>query len=372
MKKIIIIALGLLLILSGCTAKTDSNDKVVQKNKTKKSETGIMTKNQISSKYYKTVLPYKASKSRGLVVSNINSRYDINELETGLMRLSQNNYSPDNYLFQEGQYLTKATLTKWLSRKSKKNASGLNPADNGYGKSRNPIYLAHILEQDYLKKVDKDTVALGGVSIALAMNSVDYYQKEEYGDTYEQAISDSELLSKGKEMANTVLKRIRQTKGLSKVPVTIAIYKQGKRNAVIPGNYLAYSTTDDNSVGNWKTVNEKYYLLGSTDAASAHKTDNNNFKNFKADIEDYYPNYTGVVGRARYENNQLSELDIDIPLQFYGQAEIVGFTQYITDLVGKYLSKDADIQINITTSEGAAALITRSKGDSKAKAHIYN
>lgn len=372
MKKIMIAALGLLLILSGCAPKLDANDKVVQKNKTKKAEKGIMTKNQISSDFYKTVLPYKASKSRGLVVSNINSRYDINELETGLMRISQNDYSPDNYLFQEGQYLDKETLTKWLDRKSKKNSAGLNPTDNGFGENRNPIYLAHILEQDYLKKVDKDTVALGGISIALAMNSVDYYQKEEYGDTFEQAISDSELLSKGKSMANTILNRIRQTKGLGNVPVTIAIYKQGQRNAVVPGNFLAYSTTDNDNVGNWKNLNEKYYVLGSSEAAKKYKTDNDSFLNFKADIEDYYPNYTGVVGRARYENNQLSELDIDIPLQFYGEAEIIGFSQYITDLVGKYLPKDADIQINISTSEGPAALITRSKEDDKAVAHIYN
>ncbi|MCB2798412.1 CamS family sex pheromone protein, partial [Listeria monocytogenes] len=85
--------------------------------------------------------------------------------------------------------------------------------------------LAHILEQDYLKQTDKDTVAIGGISIALAMNSVDYYQKEKYGYTYEQPISDSELLAQGKEMSATVVNRIRQTKGLENVPVTIAIYK---------------------------------------------------------------------------------------------------------------------------------------------------
>lgn len=62
MKKLIIAALGLTLVLSGCAPKLDSNDKVVQKDDSK-AETGIMTKNQISSNYYKTVLPYKASKS---------------------------------------------------------------------------------------------------------------------------------------------------------------------------------------------------------------------------------------------------------------------------------------------------------------------
>ncbi|EKY3942281.1 TPA: CamS family sex pheromone protein [Listeria innocua] len=371
MKKLIIAALGLTLILSGCAPKLDSNDKVVQKDD-KKAETGIMTKNQISSNYYKTVLPYKASKSRGLVVSNIYSRYDINELESGLMRVSQNKYSPDNYLFQEGQYLDKETLEKWLDRKSEKNPNGLNPESNGDGKDRKPIYLAHILEQDYLKQTDKDTVALGGISIALAMNSVDYYQKEQYGDTFEQEISDSDLLAQGKEMSGNVLNRIRQTKGLENVPVTIAIYKQGPRDAVAPGNFLTYATANGDSLSSWKDVEEKNYVLPSTESAKDHKTDNDNFLNFKKAIEDYYPNFTGVVGRARYEDGQLAELSIDIPLQFYGQAEIIGFTQYVTDLVGQHIPKTADLQVNISTSDGPAALITRKANEDAATAHIYD
>ncbi|EUJ29194.1 lipoprotein [Listeria floridensis FSL S10-1187] len=256
-KKLIVVAASLLLILSGCAPKLSSDENVVQKDEEKKSETGIMTKNQISSNYYKTVLPYKASKSRGLVVSNIYSRYDINQLESGLMRLSQKEYSSDDYLFQEGQYLDKELLTSWLARKSSKNKEGLNPEDNGFGENRNPIYLAHILEQDYLKKNDKNSVSLGGISIALAMNSVDYYQKIQYGDTFEQDISDSDLLRKGEEMAQTILERVRKTKGLENVPVMISIYKQGQRDAVAPGNYMAYATANGDTLSNFKTVKEK-------------------------------------------------------------------------------------------------------------------
>ncbi|EUJ29193.1 hypothetical protein MFLO_11440 [Listeria floridensis FSL S10-1187] len=113
-------------------------------------------------------------------------------------------------------------------------------------------------------------------------------------------------------------------------------------------------------------------MLPSTEASSDYKTDNDNFLNFKADIESYYPNFTGVVGRARYEDGEMAELDIDIPLQFYGQAEIIGFTQYVTDLVGKHLPSGANIQVNISTSDGPAALITRDPSDKSAKAHIYD
>lgn len=58
-------------------------------------------------------------------------------------------------------------------------------------------------------------------------------------------------------MSATVLNRIRQTKGLENVPVTIAIYKQGARDAVAPGNYIAYATANGDSLSNWKDIDEK-------------------------------------------------------------------------------------------------------------------
>ncbi|MBA5760144.1 CamS family sex pheromone protein, partial [Escherichia coli] len=75
-------------------------------------------------------------------------------------------------------------------------------------------------------------------------------------------------------------------------------YKQGARDAVAPGNYIAYATANGDSLSNWKDIDEKNYVLPSTESAKDHKTDNDNFLNFKKAIEDYYPNFTGVVGRG--------------------------------------------------------------------------
>ena len=51
---------------------------------------------------------------------------------------------------------------------------------------KSPIYLAHILEHDYLIKGDNEKVSLGGVVIGLALNSVHYYQKVQYGQPLKQ------------------------------------------------------------------------------------------------------------------------------------------------------------------------------------------
>ncbi|MCQ5273443.1 CamS family sex pheromone protein, partial [Schaalia odontolytica] len=71
---------------------------------------------------------------------------------------------------------------------------------------------------------------------------------------------------------------------------------------MIPGNYFAYATVPANSTSadDWKNINEKYYLFPSDDAEKAHRDDEKTFENFKTDIEDFFPNYTGCIGRARY------------------------------------------------------------------------
>ena len=51
-----------------------------------------------------------------LVVSNLNTRYDMEEFENGLMRIAQTQFDPNDYLFQEGQMLDSSTITSWLNR----------------------------------------------------------------------------------------------------------------------------------------------------------------------------------------------------------------------------------------------------------------
>ena len=104
MKKQSILGMVLVLLLAGCAPRFDEEQEVVQDSKDKK-ETAIIPKYKISDEYYQTILPFEPSKARGLVVSNLNTRYDIEEFENGLMRIAQTQFDPDDYLFQEGQLL---------------------------------------------------------------------------------------------------------------------------------------------------------------------------------------------------------------------------------------------------------------------------
>lgn len=374
------------ILLTGCAPGFSKDAEVAQKGDAKK-EASIIPNYQMSDSY-RTILPFEPSKARGLVVSNLNSRYDINEFENGLMRVAKEEFSPDKYVFQEGQHLDKDTVSLWLNRKFTKEQLkerglkeeqniGLNPLNDGKGSieeqnERNPIYLAHILEHNYLIKNDK-SVKLSGVVVGLALNSVHYYQKEKYGATFEQEITREKMTQEGKKMAEEVVKRMRNMKGLGNVPIIVALFEQKGKNAVVPGNFFAYAKAGEGSatLGEWKDIKEKYVLFPSEEAEKNHRDDLPDYLRFKDDIEKYFPNYNGVIGKAFYKDSQLVDLKIEIPIQMFGKAEIIGFTQWAASLVMDHFSDHVNVEVDITSVNGAEALIVKKAGEKEPFVHVY-
>ena len=396
MRKILLVAIGIVLMLTGCAPNFQKQEEIVQDQKnSKEEETAIIPKYKISDEYYRTILPFKESETRGLVVNNLNTKYNLSEFETGLMRVASNHFDPDTYLFQEGQYLDKKTVTSWLKRKDspaqieekalkeKKKPKeidnlGLNPIDDGQGSiaernEKSPIYLAHILEHNYLTVDDNGKGSLSGVVIGLALNSVHYYQKEQYGATFETKISHDVLAAEGKKIGEEIIKRLRTIEGLKEVPITIALFEQASKTSVIPGTFFSYAHAGKGSanLGDWKNIDEKYVLFPSNEATDQHRDDVTAFSNFKQDVEDYFPNFNGVVGRAFYAGGQLQELNIDIPIQFYGQTEAIGFTQFITGKVMEHFPDYIAVQVYVSSVLGPEALVVKDINQKEPFVHIY-
>ena len=372
--------LSLLVLLSGCAPNFKKQEEVVQEKEDSK-EKAIIPNYKISDKYYQTILPFKPGETRGLVVRNINTRFDINEFETGLMRVAQNTFDPDKYLFQEGQFLKRDVVWQWLDRKYTSEQAkekgitedkniGLNPIDDGSEKT--PQYLAHILEHNYYVKNDEGKIKLAGTVIGLALNSV-YYFKDDKDIIHETKISHADLEKEGKLIAEEVLNRVRKIDELREVPITIALFEQQSKKSVVPGNFFAYANAgkDSNKLGNWEGIDEKYYQFPSASANEDHRDDLTSFLNFKQDVEAYFPNFNGVIGRAFYARGQLQELNINIPIQFYGKAEGIGFLQYITGLVIRHFPEYISVQVSITSVNGPEALVVRKSGEKEPFVHIY-
>jgi len=384
-RKISLLALSMVFLLSACAPNFQKQNETVQ---TKEKTTGkaIIPKYNISNNYYRTILPFQPGEARGLVVNNINTRYDLNEFEMGLMRIAQNKFDTDKYYFQEGQQLKGTTIKQWLNRqytasqlkdnklKADEN-TGLNPVNTSPAGSTpsSPIYLAHILEHDYLTKDAKGNVSLGGITIGLALNSIYYYKLNTDGDTLEKKIPFAEMEKQGQQMAAEVVKRIRLMKNLSNIPITIALFEQQSKTSVVPGNFFTYSTVDQGStdLNSWEKVDEKYYLFPSTDAENDHRDDTIAFLNFKQDVEQYFPNYNGVIGKAFYIGDQLQDLSITIPIQFYGKTEGIGFTQYVTGLVMEHFPKYLSVSVSVTSVDGPEALIVKKADATEPFVYIY-
>ncbi|MGM9928326.1 MAG: CamS family sex pheromone protein [Bacillus sp. (in: firmicutes)] len=385
MKKFAYVGLAFLLLLSGCSSNNDTEETETKKTE---EEEAIIPKYQINEDYYRTILPFEPSEARGQTVSNLNTRYDMNEMELGLMQIAQNSFNTNDYYFKEGQYLDASTVKSWLKRKytadqlkerdmEESENLGLNPiitdSTDEKANEESPLYLAHILEHNYMVQKSNDSVGLGGVVIGLALNSVHYYQKVEYGAKYEVDISEKKMLSEGQKIAEEVLSRLRQIEGLEEVPITIALYRQEASSSAVPGNFVAYTEVGEgsNKIGSWKELNEDYVLFPSDDASENYRDDSTTFTNFKQDIEDYFPNYNGVIGTGYYIDNQMQQLKIEIPIQFYGKTEVVGFTQYVAGLVLEYFPNYISVEVSVTSVSGNEALIVRNAGDDEPFVHIY-
>ena len=373
MKKILLIpAMIATLLIAGCIPSLGGDDEeLIQDNEENVEETVIIPDVQLKEEYYRTLLPFKKSASRGLIVGNIYSKYDMQEAEEGLLRLSTQHYDTEKYFFQEGQYITEDMATSWIDRKSDDNEEGLNPSitddmSEDEIAEKAPRYLAHIVEQNYLTMTDNKKVRLQGISIGLALNSISYTRSGK-----EVPITDAVLEEQGTLMAEEVIRRLRSQEGLEDIPIVVGLFKQESHSAIVPGNYFATVFADKGKdPSGWKKVEEKYVLFPDSKNNEKYREADTAFRNFKQAIDDYFPSFINVIGRGLYTNDTLNLLRIEIPIQFFGKSETIGFVQYLTGLIPKYLP-DVQIEISITSINGPEALIVKEAGEEEPYVHIY-
>lgn len=207
MKRFILFSLALLLIVSGCAPNYNTDEEVVQETEDEEEQRYIIPTNKLEEDTYRTILPYVPGVARGLIVNKVRNRYDIDEVEQGLIRQAKDVFDTEEYFFQEGQYLTEDLLKDYLSRQlteeklreelaANEDADpediqvGLNPplnekkykkADKEKKKEMqedSPQILSYIHEQNYLQRVNEDQMQLGGIAVALVLKSEYAFQTD--------------------------------------------------------------------------------------------------------------------------------------------------------------------------------------------------
>ncbi|WP_236610104.1 CamS family sex pheromone protein [Planococcus halocryophilus] len=220
-------------------------------------------------------------------------------------------------------------------------------------------------------KTNEDTIRLGGISIGLALNSS--YSGSENGISYEEEIPQAQLEKEGKRIADEIVKRLREKEGLADVPIVVGLFKQNAGSSMIPGTYFSSGAAPGgkNSVASWNPINEDYVLFPTSGSDDNYRDIDTAFRNFKQDVEIYFSNYTSVIGTGFYQENELKELKVEIPIQFYGVSEVIGFTQYVTGLVMEHFPENVLIEVSVTSSNGPEALILKKAGETEPFVHIY-
>jgi protein involved in sex pheromone biosynthesis len=376
----------LTLLMSGCMPSFQSEEEKQEEEKTDENQLIVLPNIKTAEDYYQTVLPYEHSEARGLILYGLNSRLDIDELEIGLMRLAQDTFSPDKYFFQEGQQLSGEVVNNWLKRKSE-HEQGLNPAVNILSEDtwqekikknkENPSYLSYILEHNYLVKREEGVVELGGVVLGISLNAIfyiDVFDNAKLKHFDKVILKDEDIQKQGKIIAESIARRVRSMPNMVDVPIIIALFKEAPKSSVTPGSFIAKTVVEPgkSSIDNWEEINEEYVLFPSSEARDYDSTMSNQFQQFKERIDEFFPNYVGIIGKGFYKDDNLQRLVIDIPIQFYGKTEIISFTQYVTALVmNETFPPGILIEVNISSIQGPESLIVVKPGEEDPMVHIY-
>lgn len=382
MKKKILSAIFLLGVMISATACGNLQNSSLSSgvNETSKSKKSVQSTNSNDKNSYNTLLQgkqYQVSPITGISNNANDNEFNIQGFEAGLLSVSKNEFSTNKFLLQEGKILKASNATKWLGRKSKSNPEGLNPEDNGSKEEdkRNPIYLSQILEDDFYQG-SGDNYKLSGISIGLAMNSVDYFTKEDYGAQYETKISKEKREEMGKKYADQIVKRLRKEfKDVKNIPILVALYETKENNSLVSGNYFAYAVSKNgtNKANNWKAIDEKSQLLPTVNGEDTiNASDAEAFSAFKSHVQSYFPKLSGVVSQVHYENGNLKNMSITINTQFFGIAQVKSFTQYTLEAASKYLPAGVPIEISIKSVRGTQAFIARESGQKNFYSHVFN
>ncbi|MBD7965139.1 CamS family sex pheromone protein [Fictibacillus norfolkensis] len=400
MKRVGLLFLSTLLLLTGCLGgdELEKEEKIVQE-KGKKDEKAIITGEiNTGEKYYRSIFPFEPGGARGVIRYGVDNRLDINEFEMGLMRIAQDTFSTDKYFFQEGQILNEPTVTNWLKRadeepgksKSKLDQTGLNPklgvkvdeGDPGFkdkmleANKNNPKYLSYVLEHNYLVQSGDGKVKLGGVVVGLSFNSTYYYDVNQQGLIYpgEVKLQREKVKQEAQKIAGQVASRLRTDPKLKDVPIVFALYQEEERDSVTPGNFFASGVVKkgSNSVSSWEDVDEDYVLFPSDAASKKKRSDYEKFTTFKSKVQEYFPNYIGVIGKGYYKDGNLERLTIEIPVQFRGKAEIISFTQFVaTSALGELPNVPVEVYIGSAVDQPEALIVKDETTQEEPFVHIY-
>lgn len=360
--RVLFAAFAFALLLAGC----GNLDKGITRVADTTDSAGNITTGRVDSSVYQAVMidgSYQTAAARELNASRMNSGYNQDNFESGLLRLSKAEFSVDTHYFQEGQKIPASTIQKWVGRKSDENPEGLNPKE-----ASQPLIFQQLMEQNYL---GEDGTTLKGLSLGLAFNSV-YYD----GNT-QTAVSRDQIMANARTAVNTILANVRQIAGCENIPILIALFEQSSSTDLAGGSYIFKAVSKDGgtAIDSYDRVDEAHVALPAATGVSNLATEDglsNKFVEFRKNVTSFFPNLGSVTGIADYEDGRLTALSLTVLSKYYTKTEVISYTQYLAKQAEAIFDyEDAAIEVQINTVENSQAYLIKNPGEKKVTAHVF-
>ncbi|RSL33887.1 CamS family sex pheromone protein [Salibacterium salarium] len=386
-----ILVMSSFIVLAGCipgvAPEEDGVDIEQEEETTEDSTVEVSPEIPSLNNYYRSVLQdgrYISGAAREFHRDVVYNRMDLERIEVGMQELASEQFNQEDYFFREGQFIGGTELNNWVMRRDEDdNPLGLNPplAEGETFEEREssqPRVLSNIIEHNYVVENNEGNLQVGGIVIGLSMNSLYYFREENDDGTYEawldEEIDKETSLEEATDIASQIVDRLRSEDrdngALENVPIMFAVYREAPRDSSLPGNFIATGTAaPGEDVSNWDNLNETHYLFPSSTANEEQREDSEAFNQFRDEVNQFFENFIGVVGEGYYQNGEMRELSIEIPITFYSETEVIAFTQHVTDKVEQRF-QDISVEVEITSSNGAEALIVKEPGEDPF-VHVY-
>lgn len=358
MKNKIVGFLCLIIMISGCSSKSETNKENV-----------IVSSPVVKGEYQ--VLSHLASNdTRQTHVEFNRGFYDRNAIGSGLVEFSKAHFDPSEYYLMEGQILSRNDLqtgvvfddkSGLLGRRSDDNEYGLNPASDSQlrisntaeitvGSKTTPI--VDIFELNFTKEaVDKPNI--DGISLAIVVSS-EVVDKD--GKTHK--IEDDMLLVIGEQAALTVIDFLRKKPEIgNKTPIYITLFNATSTDDSLPGTFIAQSFGKEGV--SFKKINEKWVLFPSSEATTMDPAFSQQFELMRKELFLIIPNDTGVIGKGKFVDNQLTTLQITVRSQAKTYTEAMAVVQTMRSMVASLGNDHMSISVRFINDEEVYAMIEK-------------
>lgn len=356
MKKLTILCLVMFLLV-GCGKKEDK----VQTNVT--GDEASM--DSLDDSYYKMIKMPRSELSEQFY-NDFSTTDDFEVIGRDLQILSSKHFSTSSYYMSEGQHITRDEKKKLLQRNQEYT---LQPkARTTIEGVLNPVMVSSIQEQDFYVK-DGSKYTLKALSIAIVIEP-----RDANNHVLTTPMSDKIVKAYAKDTIKKFYDYMQNSESMQKLrdlPMLIAVYQaSNSEESTMSGKYIYESYCDD-ELGDIKTLNHKNVLFSSKEAEKIDMATYSEFNEIKNNLKKASTEAAGLVGEAKYIDNEIQSMVIEAHLNVKTYTELLYLTSLLADNIDRKFSNSFDVKTLIYSQDGLKAIIVKNKGESAQTNILY-